>query len=283
MKNRAASIRARLLNLAKKEGIDFQLIIIRFLHERLIYRISVSDYSEKFILKGGAFIYALQGIKSRPTIDIDLLGTQISNDVEELCDVFRHICKVQSDDEVRFNPESVAGELITQQDKYNGVQLFAEADFNTVRQRIQIDVGFGDIVIPTIQKLEYPVLLDDMQIPVIHAYSKETVIAEKFQAMIELSVANSRMKDFYDVYMLLSDNEFDSATLEEAIVATFNNRQTIYTENHALFAVDFAANAIRKRNWIAFLNKINRDKSLPFEEVIEIIKERLGQYWEKLK
>ena len=283
MKNRAASIRARLLNLAKKEGIDFQLIIIRFLHERLIYRISVSAYSEQFILKGGAFIYAIQGIKSRPTIDIDLLGTQISNDVEELCDAFRHICEVQSEDEVSFNPESVAGELITQQDKYNGVRLFIESAFTTVRQRIQIDVGFGDIVTPTIQELEYPVLLDEMQVPVIHAYSKETVIAEKFHAMIELSVANSRMKDFYDVYKLLSDNEFDSATLEEAIVATFNNRETIYTENHALFAAEFATNANRKRNWTAFLNKINRDKNLNFEDVMAIIQERLQPYWERLK
>ena len=211
------------------------------------------------------------------------MGIQISNAVEELCDAFRHICEVQSEDEVRFNSESVVGELITQQDKYNGVRLFIEATFDTVRQRIQIDVGFGDIVIPTIQELEYPVLLDDMQIPVIHAYSKETVVAEKFQAMIELSVANSRMKDFYDVYKLLSDNEFDNVTLEAAIVATFNNRQTIYMENHALFSSDFAFNVLRKRKWTAFLNKINRDKSLPFEEVMKIIKENLGQYWEKLK
>ena len=89
MSNRAVSIKTRLLNLAKKEGIDFQLIIIRFLHERLLYRLSVSDYSQQLILKGGAFIYAMQGLKSRPTIDVDLLGTQISNDIEALCDVFR--------------------------------------------------------------------------------------------------------------------------------------------------------------------------------------------------
>ena len=126
MKNRADSIRARLLNLAKKERIDFQLIIIRFLHERLLYRISVSDYSQQLILKGGAFIYAVQGIKSRPTIDVDLLGTQISNDIETLCEVFRQICTIESEDEVAFNPKSVVGELITQQDKYNGVRLYIE-------------------------------------------------------------------------------------------------------------------------------------------------------------
>jgi predicted nucleotidyltransferase component of viral defense system len=283
MNNRAVSIRARLLNLAKKEGIDFQLIIIRFLHERLLYRLSVSDYSQQLILKGGAFIYAMQGLKSRPTIDVDLLGTQISNDIEVLCKVFRQICAIESRDEVTFNPKSVVGELITQQDKHNGVRLYIDASFHTVRQRIQIDVGFGDIVIPVVQELEYPILLDDMQVPVIQAYSKETVIAEKFQAMIELSVANSRMKDFYDVYKLLADNEFDNDTLEEAIKATFANRETSYAENHALFSVDFATNLQRKRSWTAFLNKINRDKELDFEEVMRLIKEKLMPYWAKMK
>jgi predicted nucleotidyltransferase component of viral defense system len=283
MNNRAVSIRARLLNLAKKEGIDFQLIIIRFLHERLLYRLSVTDYSQQLILKGGAFIYAVQGLKSRPTIDVDLLGTQISNDIDVLCEVFRQICTVQSEDEVAFNPESVVGELITQQDKYNGVRLYIDATFHTVRQRIQIDVGFGDIVIPVVQELEYPILLDDMQVPVIQAYSKETVIAEKFQAMIELSVANSRMKDFYDVYKLLDDNKFDNDTLEEAIKATFANRETSYTESHALFTSDFAINTQRKRSWTAFLNKINRDKDLAFEEVMRLISEKLMPCWTKMK
>ncbi|MEI7502532.1 MAG: nucleotidyl transferase AbiEii/AbiGii toxin family protein [Paludibacter sp.] len=283
MNNRAVSIRARLLNLAKKEGIDFQHIIIRFLHERLLYRLSISDYSQQLILKGGAFIYAIQGLKSRPTIDVDLLGTQISNDIEVLCDVFRQICAIESEDEVTFNPESVVGELITQQDKYNGIRLYIDATFHTVRQRIQIDVGFGDIVIPVVQELDYPILLEEMQVPVIQAYSKETVIAEKFQAMIELSVANSRMKDFYDVYNLLTDNEFDKSTLEEAIKATFTNRETYFTENHALFSVDFALNMLRKRSWTAFLNKIKRDKELEFEEVMRLISEKLLPYWTKMK
>lgn len=282
MKNRADSIRARLLNLAKKERIDFQLIIIRFFHERLLYRISVSDYSQQLILKGGAFIYAVQGIKSRPTIDVDLLGTQISNDIETLCGVFRQICTIESEDEVAFNPKSVVGELITQQDKYNGVRLYIDATFHTVKQRIQIDVGFGDIVIPVAQELEYPILLDEMQIPVIQAYSTETVIAEKFQAMIELSVANSRMKDFYDVYNLLTDNKFDNETLEEAIKATFVNRGTSYTENHALFTAEFGTNPQRKKSWTVFLNKINRDKELEFEDVMRLISEKLMPFWAKM-
>jgi predicted nucleotidyltransferase component of viral defense system len=283
MNNNAVSIRARLLNLAKKEGVDFQLIIIRFLHERLLYRLSVSEYSQQLILKGGAFIYALQGLKSRPTIDVDLLGVSLSNDIEELCEVFRQICTIKSEDEVAFIPESIVGELITQQDKYNGVRLYIDAAFHTIRQRIQIDVGFGDIVVPMVQALEYPILLEDMQIPVIQAYSKETVIAEKFQAMIELSIANSRMKDFYDVYKLLAGNGFDENTLGEAILSTCANRETTYTEHHALFTTDFATNVMRKRSWTLFLNKINRDKELEFEDVMQIISIKLKPYWEKMK
>jgi len=283
MNNHAASIRARLLNLAKKEGIDFQLIILRFLHERFLYRLSVSAYSQQLILKGGAFIYAMQGIKSRPTTDIDLLGMQLSNDVEVLCEAFRHICAVQSADEVTFNPESVVGELITEHNKYNGIRLYIDASFHTVRQRIQIDVGFGDIVIPVVQELEYPILLDDMQVPVIHAYSKETVIAEKFQAMIELSVVNSRMKDFYDVYMLLFDNEFNSDSLEEAIKTTFKNRRTSYIESHSLFTPEFASDRLRKRSWSAFLKKISKDQELTFEEVMQLIIKKLMPFWERMK
>ena len=225
----------------------------------------------------------MQGIKSRQTIDVDLLGTQISYDIDELCEVFREICTVQSEDEVEFNPESVVGELITQQDKYNGVRLYIVAIFHTIRQRLQIDVGFGDIVFPIVQVLEYPILLDDMQVSFILAYSKETVIAEKFQAMIELSVANSRMKDFYDVYKLLAENEFDNDTLEEAIKATFENRGTSYTEYHALFTAEFATNLQRKRSWTAFLNKINRDKELEFEDVMRLIYEKLMPSRKKMK
>jgi predicted nucleotidyltransferase component of viral defense system len=122
-----------------------------------------------------------------------------------------------------------------------------------------------------------------MQVPIIQAYSKETVIAEKFQAMIELSVANSRMKDFYDVYKLLTDTEFNNGTLEEAIKATFTNRKTSYTENHALFTADFATNPQRKRSWTAFINKINRDKELEFEEVMRLISEKLMPFWIKMR
>lgn len=282
MKNRAASIRARLLNLAKNENLDFQLIIIRFLHERFLYRLSKSDYSDQFILKGGAIIYAMQGLKTRPTLDIDLLGKHIANDKETICDTFRKICNTIENDEVLFLAESVTGEIITQTDKYNGVRVFIDSKFDTIRQRLQIDVGFGDIVTPSVQELEYPVLLEDLDAPVLFAYSIETVIAEKFHAMIELSQANSRMKDFYDLYELLTTTNPDIEILRTAIIATFDNHKTLFVNNHSLFTKEFATDFQRQRNWEAFLKKIDRKNNPSFEAVMQIIVNKLRPFWENL-
>jgi predicted nucleotidyltransferase component of viral defense system len=282
MKNRAASLRARLLHLSKKENIEFQVLISRFLHERLLYRISVSDFSNHFVLKGGAFMYAIQGLKTRPTTDVDFLGQQIANDVDALCDTFRKICSTESLDEVHFLPESIQGEPIAEQEKYNGVRVFVDTQFDTIRQRLQIDIGFGDVVTPENLQLEYPVLLDDMEIPVVRAYSVETVIAEKFQAMIELSLFNSRMKDFYDIYKLLASENYNSDLLQEAIISTFKNRETSYIYEHSLFSPAFATDSLRKQNWAAFLRKIKRDKELTFEEVMQTITTNLKSYWEVL-
>ena len=283
MKNRTASLRARLLNLAKKENIDFQLIIIRFLHERFLYRLSKSDFSEQFVLKGGSFIYSIQGIKTRPTVDIDLLGKEISNDTDTIGNIFRSICKIESDDEVYFRQDNIQAEVISKQDKYKGVRVFIEAEFDTIRQRLQIDVGFGDVITPCSQEIVYPVILEEMEVPILKAYSKETVIAEKFQAMIELSSVNSRMKDFYDVYMLLSTDDFDSQVLKEAIIATFENRNTHYIEDHALFTLEFMSNSQRQKNWNAFLRKINEEKFFTFETTLNLIINRLKPFWEKLQ
>lgn len=283
MKNSAESIRARLLNLSKKENIEFQVLISRFLHERLLYRISISEFSKRFVLKGGAFMYAIQGIKTRPTTDVDLLGQQIANDVETLCDTFRKICCTESSDEVYFLPESIHGVPIAEQEKYNGVRVFVDTEFGSIRQRLQVDIGFGDIVTPENLQLEYPVLLDGMEIPVVRAYSVETVIAEKFQAMIELSLFNSRMKDFYDIYKLLVNKNYNADLLQQAIISTFKNRETSYVKEHSLFTPEFATDNQRKQNWAAFLRKIKRDLDLSFDVVMQVITTNLQPYWENLK
>lgn len=285
MKGSSASIRARLLNIAKEQGLSFQLIIIRYLQERLLYRLSQSKYRSKFYLKGGALLYAFEGSKTRFTLDIDLLGKEIANNTQTIKSVFTEILSISNpNDGVWFNPETIDAEIIAEQDKHNGIRLFVEAGFHTIKQRMQVDIGFGDVVVPSVDNdIEYPVLLAESDVPVLLAYSTETLIAEKFQAMIELSLANSRMKDFYDVYKLFNSKKYDLPTLEEAIMATFSNRSTRYVENHSLFEDSFFNDAKRVKMWKAFLNKIGQDKDLDFLEIGRTITSILKPIWEGLQ
>ena len=285
MKDSTASIRARLLNLSKEQGLSFQFIIIRYLQERLLFRISQSKYRNKFYLKGGALIYAFEGSKTRYTLDIDLLGKEIANNTQTIKSAFAEIVSVPCPaDGVWFNPETIQADIISEQEKYNGIRLYIDAGFHTIKQRMQVDIGFGDVIVPsTNTNLEYPVLLAESEVPVLLAYSTETLIAEKFQAMIELSLANSRMKDFYDVHKLIISQKYNPKTLEEAIRATFTNRNTTYTENHSLFYDDFFTDQNRVKMWKAFLNKIGQDKDLNFSEVGKTITSNLRPIWEGLR
>lgn len=165
-----------------------------------------------------------------------------------------------------------------------GIRLLIAAGFHTIKQRMQVDIGFGDVIVTTDNKnLEFPVLLAESEVPVLLAYSTETLIAEKFQAMIELSLVNSRMKDFYDVHKLIISEKYNIITLKEAIRATFLNRSTPYTENHSLFAEDFFTDTNRLRMWKAFLNKIGQDKDLDFSEVGKTITTTLKPIWDSLE
>jgi predicted nucleotidyltransferase component of viral defense system len=285
MSNASASVRGRLTSLARKQGLSFQLIIIRYLQERFMYRLSQSSYRNNFYLKGGALIYALEGSKTRFTLDIDFLGREISNNMESIKAAFAEICNLPcSSDSVLFDSESVDAEIISEHNRQNGVRLFIDGSFHTIKQRLQIDIGFGDVVVPDpLIYIEYPVLLSDSDAPVILAYSPETLIAEKFQAMIELSLVNSRMKDFYDVYKVLTSGNFNLNSLEESIKATFFNRKTYYTENHSLFSSEFVTNPNRLQMWRAFLNKIGQNEKLSFSKVMDTITINLKPIWDRLK
>jgi predicted nucleotidyltransferase component of viral defense system len=285
MRNQSASIRARLLNLAKEQGLSFQYIIIRYLQERFLYRLSISPYQKNFYLKGGALMYAIVGSSTRFTLDIDFLGKEIANNATTIEVAFGAISSIPCiSDGVVFDPDSIQAEIITEQDKYHGIRVFVIATFHTVKQRLQMDIGFGDIMVPTLQDtLEYPVLLSESEVPMLLVYSSETLIAEKFQAMIELSLANSRMKDFYDVYKLLLVGRHSDSRLKESIKATFNNRNTPYTQNHSLFSEEFYTDPSRIRMWKTFLKKIGKDKELVFEEVGKVISTTLHPIWEGLK
>ncbi len=280
MKNYAASVRARLKKVFDKEyesrGITPHHFEIRYFHERLLYRISISDYREKLYLKGGALIYAIEREKSRPTNDIDFLGRGIRSDPEELKVIFSNICKIPCEqDGVIFNLEDIDHETINKHGKYPGLNLRIEALLGKMKKVIWIDIGFGDAVIPEPQELEYPTLLDDLGIPKIKAYHNETIIAEKFEAMINRAEYNSRIKDFYDVYKLLLKRAYDRPTLEEAIAQTFRRRETATPENHPVFGEDFANDIKRISEWQDLLKEWKLEDKPSFQEVMKVIKEHL--------
>jgi len=282
-KNYAKSIRAKLLNIARKEKSNYQVLVIRYLYERLLYRLSVSKFREKFCLKGGALLYAFEQEFSRPTLDIDLLGVKIKNDETVLKQIFIEIMNIPCEsDGVVFDTYSIKTENIAGNKVYHGIRLMYTARLDSIMQTMRIDIGFGDVIIPEAQSLSYPVLITDLPVPDILAYSLETVVAEKFHAMIDLAESNSRYKDFYDVYKILSQNELNVNDLTDAIQATFQNRETSFKANHPLFSDDFAKNPNRNIQWQHFLKKIKHPENLEFPFVVKNILERLQPIYNEL-
>jgi predicted nucleotidyltransferase component of viral defense system len=258
MKTPVPSIQARLKAIAKQEQTAHQLVLIRYFTERLIYRLSVSAYRKHFCLKGGALLYAHERASSRPTMDLDLLGIHISGDQEEMKSVFQSICRIEClEDGVLFLHETLETSEIRKEGRYSGVRIKIDGRLGNIRQVSQIDIGFGDTITPAPVEMSYPTLLP-MPAPEILAYSLETVIAEKFEAMISLAAQNSRMKDFYDGYHLLENFEIDRTTLRTAIQNTFRQRETVIEQDHVVFSPEFANSAKRRQEWDAFLKKMGR-------------------------
>lgn len=279
-KNIGKSIRMRLLNLAKEEKQEYMKVLVRYLHERMLFRISSSPYKRHFLLKGSSLLFALDRFKARPTIDIDLLGERISNDKDNLKVVFEKICSIEcEDDGVFFDASSLELEPIAIDKKYPGTCVKIEAHLDTIVQQVSVDIGFGDVVTPYPLPLDYPLLLSDVPAVELYAYSLETLIAEKFHAMVDRDESNSRMKDFFDVYQLFTNHEIDRTLLAEAIICTFKNRNTPYRKHLALFSDAFATDKIRNTWWSAFLKKIRWKEQVDFSAVMKCIKENLQEYW----
>jgi len=280
--NIAKSIRAKLLNISKKENISYQLMIIRYFQERLLFRLSLSKFNNNFCLKGGVLLYMLDQKKSRPTIDIDFLATQTNNDKNNIKNIFSEICRIEyKKDAVTFDNQEITVTEITKQANYNGIRINVTGKLDTIKQRIQINIGFGDIVYPKPLKVNYPVILE-MEQPEIQVYSIYSAIAEKFEAMIQLSEANSRMKDFYDIYNLFVNNEIDKNELENAIKITFKTRNTVFSENHSVFSDEFYTNTDRLTQWNAFKRKAKIIDNLTFETVLKKIKLELEPIYKRI-
>ncbi len=254
--NIPASVRARLLNQSRERNEDFNLVLLRYTLERIMFRLSVSVHSEKFILKGAMLFEVWGGTRYRSTRDIDLLGLGDSTQ-DYLRKVFQDVCKTKViPDGVDFMPESVQVEEIRGAQEYPGQRVRLEASLAEARIKgIQVDVGFGDVVVPKVQNIEYPTMLE-FPAPKLLAYPPETVVAEKFQAIIFLGMANTRMKDFFDLHHISHIFDFKGDTLCRAINATFRQRKTEIPSGIPIaFTTEFYENSDKQSQWNAFVGR----------------------------
>lgn len=282
-KNYGKSIRTKLLNVAKKENVFYQTILTRYFQERLLYRMSQSRYRNNFYLKGGALMYAYERFAARPTLDIDFLGNNISNEGTSIIAAFKEICSVPfEEDGVIFDVEHITAQNITEFKDYHGIRLSIPVKMDSIAQMLTMDIGFGDVVTPSPVNLDFPILLEHLPCANILAYSLETVIAEKMHAIIDLADQSSRMKDYYDLHRILKEEKYDSEVLQEAIIRTFENRHTPYDENTMFFRKDFGINQQMEVRWKAFMRKITKATDLSFSEVVAFIQETLRPYWENI-
>jgi len=267
----AESVKSKLKNQALKRGNIFQEALTAYGLERTIYRISISEYRDIFTLKGGVFLYALfDGNFTRATTDIDLLAQMTSNEAESIKKIFEKIFSVKIDDALRYDLKSLNVYNITEFKEYHGINVKIIAYLDRTRIPISIDIGFGDIVYPERVLMDFPVMLD-MDFPKIYVYSLVSVVAEKFEAIVSLGFANSRYKDFYDIYMLLNQYNFDGCELCNAIKETFVHRKTGYDDIVA-FEDGFLDDPVRKNRWKAFNKKKKAMVSVEFAEVVNNIK-----------
>jgi predicted nucleotidyltransferase component of viral defense system len=257
-RNLAASVRQRLLNLAQAQKEDFNLVLTRYGIERLLYRLERSAAGERFILKGAMLFVLWSDTPHRATKDVDLL-CRGDNSIAEIEAVFRSVCQANVvPDGLEFDLTTVTGEVIKAEREYPGVriQLTAFIAGTPTRINLQIDVGFGDIVTPAPQLMRLPALLADLPAPQLYAYNRETVIAEKFEAMVLLGIGNTRMKDFYDLWYLSQHFTFEGSLLSRAIAATFDRRRTAIPIDPPLaLTSEFADDATKQRQWVAFVKK----------------------------
>jgi len=208
------SIKAKLKIYSKKNRKIHQNTLTKYFQERFLFRLSKSNYKENFLLKGGALAYTISGEDSRHTKDIDFLINKLEAEHEKLKDIFKEICEITDDDGVIFKTKSIKIEAIQKEGSYNGTRIKVESRLGKISQQVQIDIGVGDYVTPGPQEIEYPTILKELSSPILTAYSVETLISEKFNAMIDLGEFNSRLKDFYDVFKLV--DKCDTEVLKEA-------------------------------------------------------------------
>lgn len=269
IKNIGASVRARLLKISKDSGQNYQLVLTRYANERLLYRLAGSAYAERFVLKGAVLLMTWFDEPFRGTRDVDLLGHG-DPDPDAVLGVFKDIFAREAPDGVQFDAEGTQIGRIREDTEYGGLRIKTTADVGGARVPISVDVGFGDAMEPEPQVLDLPGLLD-MPAATLRGYARETVVAEKFQAMVALGHANTRLKDYYDIWILSQSFTFEDGGMPQAIAATFARRGTpIPMDLPDALTPAFAANDQRQQQWQAFTADVALDPG-SLSDVVESI------------
>jgi Nucleotidyl transferase AbiEii toxin, Type IV TA system len=257
--NVSASVHQRLLNLARETDRPFNELLQYYTMERFLFRLGNSPHANSYVLKGALMLRVWELPLARPTMDIDMLG-HVPNSVDDLIEIIKQCLAVETpDDGVSFEAKSVKGEPITIDKKYHGVRIRMHGKLGNARLSLQVDFGFGDIVVPGPVEIEYPELLDFGK-PHLLGYTPESAIAEKFQAMVELDMANTRLKDFFDLWKLSQSLHFNGSVLATAIATTFKRRGTPLPNSPPVALTEnFSSNPVKQAQWVAFLRKVRQE------------------------
>ena len=248
VKDIGASVRARLLGISKEKGLNFDLVLTHYAIERLLYRLAQSRHADRFVLKGAMLLMTWFDEPFRGTRDLDLLGHG-DPAPEAVLDVFKEVLGQEQPDGVVFDVDAARVSRIRQDDEYGGLRIRARANIGGACIAFNVDFGFGDAIDPPAEWLDYPVLLD-MPAPRLRGYARETVVAEKFQAMVDLGMANSRMKDYYDLWIISQTFDIDRSRLARAISATFARRGTAIPDGVPDgLSLAFAEDAVKRQQW----------------------------------
>jgi hypothetical protein len=275
VRNIGASIRDRLLNKARAEKLDYNLLLTRYALERMLYRLSISEQRDQFLLKGALLFDLWFDVPHRPTHDADFLGFG-SAEIPHLEQLFQDICRIEVEDGIVFQPDSVKAAEIRKEANYAGVRVTLMGALDSARCPVQIDIGFGDAVVPGPEDVLYPSILPGMPEPQLQVYPRYSVVAEKLEALTSLGMLNSRMKDFFDLWVLAKHSDFDGSVLLRAIAATFERRRTAVPQGLPIGLSDEFINDDQKgKQWQAFLRK-NALDPMPLGDVIVDLREFLS-------
>jgi predicted nucleotidyltransferase component of viral defense system len=270
IKNLSASVKEKLRNISMQAGKEFQSILRQYIQERFLYRLSISTYSNNLILKGALLFVAHDISRTRPTKDIDFLGASISNQKDEIEDIIKNIIKIEFEDGIRFDSDSIRSEKIVEDGDYQGIRVKFYAYLESSKQRVQLDIGFGDKITGGPIEIDFPALLD-FPAPHLNVYSVENAIAEKFEAIVSLQLQTSRMKDFYDISFFAETYPIKKDLLKKSIIATFDQRGTDKELRKYIYKPNFKDNPEKQIQWLSFLKRNKLTAEDKFSKIVDKI------------